>query len=122
MNADKAVTATFTLKAVNSAPVAHAGTDQTVKPGASVTLDGSASSDPDNHLPLTYLWRQTGDLAVSFTPTLSRMTFIAPGTPTVLTFTLTVTDSLGLADSTPDIVVITMGPYTIYLPLVLRNQ
>ncbi len=122
MDADKAVTATFTLKAVNNAPIADAGADQQVKPGAHVTLDGSASSDPDNHLPLTYLWRQTGGLAVSFTPTLSRTTFIAPGTPTVLTFTLTVTDSLGLADPTPDTVVITVEPYTIYLPFVLRTR
>jgi hypothetical protein len=59
---------------------------------------------------------------VSFTPTLSRTMFSAPETPTVLTFTLTVTDSLGLADPTPDTVIITVEPYTIYLPFVLRHQ
>ncbi len=121
LDADKAVTATFTLKTENAAPVADAGADQTVTPGAIVTLDGSASSDPDGHLPLTYGWMQVGGPAVSFTPTMSRTTFNAPEMPTVLTFTLAVTDRLGVADVTPDMVVITVKPYTTYLPFVLRD-
>ena len=32
---------------LNLAPVADAGQDRTVRPGASVTLDGSGSHDPD---------------------------------------------------------------------------
>lgn len=118
MNANRWVTATFTLKPTNNAPIANAGSDQTVAPGALVTLDGSASSDPDGD-PLIYHWRQTGGVPVSFTPTLSRTTFVA-ASPGALTFTLTVTDTGGLSGS--DIVVITVGPYHIYLPLVLRNQ
>ena len=47
-------------------------------------------------------------------------TFTAPGTPTVLTFTLLVTDALGLP-SAPDTVVITVTEYIIYLPLTMRN-
>jgi uncharacterized repeat protein (TIGR02543 family) len=117
MNADKRLTATFTLKAGNHAPTADAGADQSVEPGALVTLDGSGSSDPDGDA-LAYLWKQTVGAAVSFTPTLSRTTFIAPA-PGVLTFTLTVTDTGGLSNS--DLVVITVMPHRIYLPLVLRN-
>lgn len=117
MNAHKTVTATFTLLA-NQAPNADAGNDQTVSPGAQVTLDGSASSDPDGDA-LTFFWRQTGGAAVSFTPTLSRTTFIAPG-PSVLTFTLTVTDTGGLHDS--DTVMVIVEHQRIYLPVVLRNK
>ncbi len=117
MSTHKTVTATFTLLA-NQAPNADAGNDQIVSPGALVTLDGSASSDPDGD-PLTFFWRQTGGAAVSFTPTLSRTTFIA-ASPGALTFTLTVTDTGGLAHS--DSVVITVEKYRIYLPLVLRTQ
>ncbi|HOT92133.1 MAG TPA: PKD domain-containing protein [Anaerolineae bacterium] len=102
----------------NRPPVADAGPDQTVAPGALVTLDGAASSDPDGDA-LLYRWRQTGGAAVSFTPTLSRTTFLA-ASPGVLTFTLTVTDTGGLAHS--DSVVVTVEKYRIYLPLVLRSQ
>ncbi|MCP5050946.1 MAG: hypothetical protein GY940_27520, partial [bacterium] len=40
----------------NQAPVADPGEGQTVHPGASVTLDGSNSYDPDENYPLTYSW------------------------------------------------------------------
>jgi uncharacterized repeat protein (TIGR01451 family) len=48
-------------------------------------------------------------LGVSFNSALSVTTFTAPSTATVLTFTLTVTNSLGLAALTPDEVVITVS-------------
>ena len=41
----------------NRAPTANAGPHQTVKAGATVTLNGEGSSDPDGHT-LTYSWLQ----------------------------------------------------------------
>jgi hypothetical protein len=85
----------------NQAPVAHAGTDQTVNEGCEVRLDGSGSRDPDDGI-ASYLWRQTEGPTV----TLSDSTAIFPafvlgiGTETkFLAFELTVTDHGGLKDT-----------------------
>lgn len=48
----------------NQAPLPDAGTPQTVCQGDLVTLDATASSDPDVE-PLTYQWTQTGGVAVA---------------------------------------------------------
>lgn len=120
LNADKAITATF-----NQAPVADAGEAQTVTVGAPVTLDGSASSDPDGHTPLAYGWTQTDGPAVTLSSAQSAQpTFTAPATPAVLTFALVVTDTHGLA-SAPDTVVVTVSEeshYFLYLPFVSQND
>ena len=44
-----------TVNTSNSAPLANAGTSQSVSVGAQVVLNGSGSSDPDDD-PLTYRW------------------------------------------------------------------
>jgi PKD repeat protein len=93
----------------NQPPGADAGPDQSVAVAETTALDGSASYDPDGHLPLTYGWTQTSGASVLLSnATISRPTFTAPDTPAVLTFALTVTDARGLADPTPDTVVITV--------------
>ena len=87
----------------NTAPVADAGDSQAVDTSALVTLDGSASSDPDTGDTLTYAWAHTlTDGNVPATPIAltdgdtASPSFTAPDTAGVLTFELTVTD-----DATP---------------------
>jgi MYXO-CTERM domain-containing protein len=69
--------------------------------GASVALDGSASSDPDGTI-ASYAWAQTGGPAVSLSGASSaKATFVAPTlTATAdLAFKLTVTDNAGASAS-----------------------
>ena len=95
----------------NSKPVANAGTDQIVNAGDTVSLDGSASKDPEGD-PLRYSWKQTGDPPVRLNDAdTSTPTFNAPSNisaDTNLIFKLTVTDSKNATSS--DIVKITDKP------------
>ncbi len=102
---------TITIAAVNDAPVAAAGADQSVRVSQRVSLDGSLSRDVEGDT-LGYGWQQTGGVSVTLnTPSLSRTTFIAPALPTLLTFSLSVTDEQGLV-SRADEVVITVTDVT----------
>ena len=91
--------------AVNTAPVADAGPDQTVNVGDPVTLDGSGSTDADGDS-LTYSWSLTtpGGGATLSNPNAVGPTF-APDVDGIYTATLTVND--GTVGSTPDSVAIT---------------
>jgi hypothetical protein len=106
---------------MNQAPTANAGAPQTVLIKSSVTLNGSASSDPEGQA-LTYGWSQVAGTPVALTNSTSPSpTFTAPGSAmtTTLTFQLVVTDSLGLA-SAPAQVVITVKSYPVMVPLVVK--
>jgi hypothetical protein len=85
----------------NQPPIADAGPDQYVEQlslqGANVTLDGTASSDPDEDT-LTYNWTWTGGSATGPTP----MALFPPGNTTV---TLTVSDGEYNSTDTVNIIV-----------------
>jgi uncharacterized repeat protein (TIGR01451 family) len=104
----------------NHVPVADAGPPQMVTPGTLVMLNGSESSDADDDT-LIYGWAQTGGPAVTLSSdTAISPTFTSPLTAgTTLSFTLTVTDTFGAADTS--VTTVTVKHY-IYLPLVLRND
>ena len=92
----------------NTAPVANAGPDQVIiEIGAVVTLDGTASDDPDND-EITYLWaiaeRPAGSLAELSDPGAAAPTFVADIHADYV-LSLTVTDVFGAA-SEPDTITV----------------
>ena len=96
-----------TIPTIISLPIANAGVSQTVSSGASVTLNGAGSTGSVSILNgyktqatiISYAWTQVSGTTVSLngantiTPT-----FVAPtitNTTSILSFSLTVTDSIG---------------------------
>jgi VCBS repeat-containing protein len=94
---------TVTITVNNVAPTAEAGPDQQVSLAAVVTLDGSASADPNGDV-LTYAWTQSaGPAAVLSDATAQKPAFTAEAAG-ALVFELVVSD--GVNASVPDVVTI----------------
>jgi len=83
----------------NQTPVANAGDDRTVTTGDSVTLNGSASYDPDGDA-LYYFWSQVDGPDVSLADVSSANPSFVADEAGDYEFRLTVSD--GLAGSAPD--------------------
>ena len=96
----------------NQPPTADAGDDQTVDSKASVSLDGSGSTDPDAGDTLDYAWSQTSGPSVSLNGAdTARPSFTAPLGPATLEFELEVCDPVAACDS--DTVEVTVEAPTI---------
>ncbi|EIJ33061.1 hypothetical protein Thini_0408 [Thiothrix nivea DSM 5205] len=83
--------------AENNAPTADAGTNRTANKKTSVTLDGSASFDPDGEI-VSYAWKQTAGTEVEWIDAAAaNAVFTMPDVlaDETLTFELTVTDNSG---------------------------
>lgn len=111
--ANNATTSSITIlpASSNQAPVANAGSAQTVTAGANVTLQGSAT-DPDGDTIASYQWTKVSGPSIALNgATTATATFTAPSVTatTTLTFSLVVTDSKGLA-SQPAMVSVTVNP------------
>ena len=99
-------TVTSTTGTANAAPTANAGADVTANVSTLVQLNGSASSDADGNMPLTYGWTQVSGSPVTINgANTANPSFTAPATVSSLSFALVVTDALGAA-STADTVVV----------------
>jgi hypothetical protein len=83
----------------DNSPTANAGPDQTVAPGASVSLDGTGSSDPDGD-GLSYAWTQTAGPSVTLSSdSTAGPSFTAPTGPAKLNFNLQVCDTHSACDT-----------------------
>lgn len=93
-------TVDIVLVSVNNPPVADAGDDSSVKPGATASLSGSNSFDPESD-PITYMWTQVAGTPVTLSdPTAASPNFTGPNVVgDVLAFKLQVSD--GKESSTP---------------------
>ncbi|MFT4022416.1 MAG: PKD domain-containing protein [Flavihumibacter sp.] len=105
-----------TTPPVNQLPVAAAGADKTITlPVSTVTVDGSASYDPDGSI-TAYAWTQTAGPATAtiVQPAQATTAIQALTTPGNYTFRLTVTDNKGGTNS--DLVTITVQPAAVVPP------
>jgi hypothetical protein len=99
-----------TIIDANQAPIANAGADVSGFAEALISLDGSASSDPDND-PLGYDWQLISQPPGAAVALLNNAVVAPEFTPIVAgdyLFSLTVSD--GTLISAPDTVIATVGP------------
>jgi hypothetical protein len=110
-SAQDTVQLTVVASGSNRAPTADAGIDQNVSVGTVVTLDGSASWDPDGNL-VTYVWtldsKPANSTAAIVDPSSPRPS-LTPDVAGTYTASLVVIDSLNV-QSGADQVVVTVNP------------
>ncbi|MGQ4809288.1 hypothetical protein NKDENANG_02703 [Candidatus Entotheonellaceae bacterium PAL068K] len=98
-------TRTVTVNAAPDGVIDTPGAAVTINAGETVSFSGTGTA-PDSHLPLSFLWDFDGGAPPSRVEDPGAVPFDTPGAYTV---TFTVTDSLGLADPTPDTRTVTVN-------------
>ncbi|HOO46359.1 MAG TPA: PKD domain-containing protein [Deltaproteobacteria bacterium] len=95
--------ALITVNAINTAPTANAGMDADVQLGDTVTLDGSASADPDGDA-LDYIWTQLSGPAVTLQDAAGPNPWFSATAEGTIELQLVVSD--GFVESAPDTVTV----------------
>ncbi|GAB1452091.1 hypothetical protein MASR2M47_21470 [Draconibacterium sp.] len=95
----------ITIKNVNKMPVANAGVDFIVNEGDKITLNGSASYDPDGDA-ITYNWSAQGYFISSANLAMAKTVAPEVEKDTIVPFVLTIND--GKLNSQPDTVWVTV--------------
>ena len=100
-----------TVTGVEEAPTADAGADATIAEGSDITLDGTASTDPEQSAAsLTYRWDFDED-GIHTDATGATPTFTGPDGPDTITVGLEVEDATGRTDrATVDITITNADP------------
>ncbi|MCH7499689.1 MAG: SBBP repeat-containing protein, partial [Nitrospinae bacterium] len=121
-NFSEADSVDIVVVSVNNPPVADAGDDETIKPGAVATLDGSNSFDPESDPTITYQWTQVAGTGVTLSDdTAQQPTFTAPNmVGDVLVFKLQVSD--GKESSTPSAGADSSQADTVAVTIVVNSQ
>jgi len=110
----------LSCKKDNKIPTANAGNDQSVTEGATVSLDGSASSDKDGDA-LSYKWTAPSGITLS-AETGAQSTFTAPEVTTDTQYTLSLMVNDGNDYSLTDDVVITVTNEDKFLSFIKAGQ
>jgi hypothetical protein len=108
-------TVTVTVDNTNQVPIADAGSNVVATAGSVVTLDGSASFDPDGTA-ISYVWSQTGGTSVSLSGSNTARPSFTAGQAGVYTFELRVYD--GQDTSSPASVTVTVQSGTAEVTLI----
>ncbi|MGI9212377.1 MAG: PKD domain-containing protein [Methylococcaceae bacterium] len=102
-----AVTITVNDAADNKPPVADAGSEQNAYLSEPVTLDGSASRDPDNQpAALGYVWKQLRGPSIVLTGRDTAQPVFTPAQAGTYLFELTVNDGLATSKDTVSVTVV----------------